>query len=86
MKSSVNTICALNKAEAAYPILYERFTKSLTENDLNDIFQNVQLLTMLADSRGKEVYAALRIKFAEDALLMEAIQNYENQYLENLKK
>ncbi|MBL0048199.1 MAG: hypothetical protein IPP32_08925 [Bacteroidetes bacterium] len=84
--AAVNTICALEKAEAAYPILFDRFTKSLIENDLNDIFQNVQLLTMLADSRGKEVYAALRIKFAEDALLMEAIQNYENQYLENLKK
>jgi hypothetical protein len=35
----------------AYPVIFERFKTSMNENDLNDIFSNVLLITKLADAR-----------------------------------
>ena len=64
----------------------ERFKKSLEENDLNDIFQNVQLIDILKDERAKEVYQLLKEKFNNDAHLLETIQNYEANFLESIKE
>ncbi len=84
--AAVNTLVALGKAELGYPILFERFKKSLQDNDVNDIFQNVQLINLLSDERAKEIYVLLKQKYQKDAAMIEAITNYENQYLESIKK
>jgi hypothetical protein len=76
---------ALGKADLAYPILLERFKNSLQDNDINDVFQNVQLIDLLKDNRAVEVYRLLKEKFGQDTALMEAIKTYEQQYSESLK-
>lgn len=80
------TLVTLGKADLGFPLLLERFKKSLEENDLNDIFQNVQLIDILKDERAKEVYQLLKEKFNNDALLLETIQNYEANFLESIKE
>lgn len=83
--AAVNTLVALGKADLAYPILIERFKKSLADNDLNDIFQNVQLINLLNDKRAKEVYSLLKEKYMTDVIILDAINNYEQQFLETMK-
>lgn len=75
--AAVNTLVALGKADLAYPILLERLKKSLDDNDVNDIFQQVQLVNLLKDARAKEMYALLKEKFKDDAAMLEAVKNYE---------
>ena len=83
--AAVNTLVALGKADLAYPILIERFKKSLADNDRNDIFQNVQLINLLKDKRATELYPLLKEKYATDVLILDAIKNYEQQFLETIK-
>lgn len=80
------TLVALGKAEPGFPVLFERFKKSLEDNDLNDIFQNVQLIDILKDERAKEMYALLREKFKHEVPVLEAVKDYEQNFLESLKK
>jgi aminopeptidase N len=83
--AAVHTLVALGKADLAYPVLLERFKNSLKDNDINDVFQNVQLIDLLKDNRAVEVYQLLKEKFGQDTALMEAIKTYEQQYSESLK-
>jgi aminopeptidase N len=83
---AVNTIVALGKSAAIYPIIFERFKKSMDENDLEGIFNNVLLITILADPRGQEVFEQLKAKFKDDARMMEAVSQYETQFKDTLKK
>lgn len=84
--AAVNTLVTLGKAELGYPILLERFKKSLADNDLNDIFQNVQLINLLRDKRANEIYDLLKEKFKADSGVLDAVKNYERQFLESIKK
>ena len=77
--AAVNTLVALGKADLAYPILFERFKQSLQDNDLNDIFQNVQLINLLKEQSAKEIYILLKEKYKDDAAMLETIKNYESQ-------
>ena len=83
--AAVNTLVALGKAELAYPILIERFKKSLADNDVNDIFQNVQLINLLKDKRATELYSLLKEKYAPNVIIIDAIKNYEQQFLKTIK-
>lgn len=83
--AAAETLVALGKADSAYAMLLERFKKSMAENDVNDIFANTYLLTIIADARGQEVYDLLREKFKDDANAMLAVTNYETQYQTALK-
>ncbi|MCU0468095.1 MAG: hypothetical protein MUF58_05790 [Arcicella sp.] len=83
--AAVNALVALGKAELAYPILFERFKKSLEENDINDIFQNLQLIDLLKDKRATEVYELLKTKFKNDTEMLATCSNYETQFLESIK-
>ena len=82
--AAVNTLVALGKAELAYPILRERLIKSLKDDDLNDIFQNVQLIDLLTVPQASEIYVRLKKKFKEEPTILEAVNFYESQYLENI--
>lgn len=84
--AAVNTLVALGKAELGYPVLIARFRNSLLDDDLNDIFQNVQLINLLKDKRATEMYALLKEKYKNEATILEAVINYENQFLKNLPK
>ena len=83
--AAVNTLVALGKADLAYPILIERFKKSMTDNDVNDIFQNVQLINLLNDKRATELYSLLKEKYTTNVIISDAIKNYEQQFLETIK-
>jgi len=82
--AAVNTLVALGKADLAYPILIERFKKSLVDDDVNDIFQNVQLINLLNDKRATEVYLLLKEKYAANVIVLDAIKNYEQQFLKTI--
>lgn len=83
--AAVKTLVSLGKAESAYPILLERCKQSLNEDDLNDIFQNLQLIDVLNDKRAIEVYSLLKQKFKDDHSVIEVINTYEMNYLKNIK-
>lgn len=83
--AAVNTLIALEAADLGFPILFERFKNSLKEDDLNDIFQNVQLIDLLNDERGIEVYELLKMKFKSDLIILDIVKNYEEIFLESLK-
>lgn len=84
--AAINTIMALGKGELAYPILIDRLKASLMDSDINDIFQNVQLINLLKDDRAKEMYSLLKTKFKKDHEILEAVNGYETQFLESIKK
>jgi aminopeptidase N len=79
---AADTIKSLGKSDKAYPLIFERFKKSMAENDLNGIFNNVLLIITLADSRGQEAFDLLKVKFKDDANLMTAINQFEAQFKE----
>ncbi len=83
--AAAETLVALGKGDTAYAMLLDRFKKSMVENDVNDIFANTYLLTIIADPRGQEVYDFLRKKFKNDANAMLAVTNYETQYQTAMK-
>lgn len=58
----------------------------MNENDLNGIFNNILLITKLADPRGQEAFELLKAKFKDDANTMTAVNAYETQFNEALKK
>ena len=84
--TAVATLVTLGKAELAYPLLLERLKKSMQEEDINDIFQNLQLINLLALEEAKEAYSLLKEKYNKSGYLHEAVIKYEEQYLESLKK
>ncbi len=75
------TLVALNAAEQAYPIVYNKFIISLEENDINDIFSNVLLMNTLAVQQGKEIYVLLNEKYKQDEYMMSVVAQYETQFL-----
>ncbi len=83
--ATAETLVALGQGKEGYPIVYQRFIKSMAENDVNDIFQNVLLIATLADPRGAEIFEPLRAKFKDDANAMKAVEQYESQFREAIK-
>lgn len=84
--AAVQTLQSLQKASLGFPILWERFVKSLEENDLNDIFQNVQLLNALKDERVQDIYPLLQEKFKNETVILEAVDFYKSQFLQGLNE
>ena len=83
---AVATIVSLGKGEAVFPLIFERCKKSMAENDINGIFSNVMLITTLADPRGQEAFDLLKAKFKDDANAIIAVNQYETQFKEVIKK
>jgi aminopeptidase N len=79
------TLAAFKKGNLAYPTIFERFKKSMQENDVNDIFSNTLLIATLGDERGREIFTLLKEKYKNDANAMVAVNNYEAQFLESIK-
>lgn len=82
---AAQALYTLGKTNEAYPILLERFKKSVVENDINDIFSTTQLIATIADSRSQEVFSILKQKFKDDTNAMIAVNQYETQFKEAVK-
>lgn len=83
---AADTLAALGKGTAAYPMISERFKKSLAEDDLEGIFYNIVLITKLADPRGQEAFDLLKSKFKNDTNALQAIGQFELQFKDALKQ
>ncbi len=84
--AAATTLAALGKGHLGYPIIFSRFKKSLEDNDLNDIFQHVQLIIILADPGGQEIFELLKVKYKDDVKIMQATIVYETRFKEVIKK
>lgn len=84
--AAADTIAALGKGNTAYPLIFERFKKSMAENDIEGIFYNVLLISKLSDPRGQEAFDLLKVKFKNDANAMQAVNQFETQFKESLKR
>jgi aminopeptidase N len=82
--AAAETLVALGKNTEGYPIVLNRFKKSIEENDLSDIFNNMLIITTLADPRGQEVFDQLKTKYKDDANVMNAVNQFEKQFKNNL--
>ena len=80
------TLASFNKGNLGYPIILERLNKAMLENDINDIFSNVLLISILADPRATEVFDKLKIKYKNDDNALTAINAYEEQFKNALIK
>ncbi|MBL7825502.1 MAG: HEAT repeat domain-containing protein [Saprospiraceae bacterium] len=83
--AAAETLVALNQSGAGYEVVYQRFIKSLKENNPNDIFNNVLLMVTLGDARAKSIFPMLKERFTDHPQAMQAIESFENQLLESLK-
>lgn len=83
---AVALIVSLGKGEKVFPMILERFNKSMAENDTEGSFSNIILITMLGDPRGQEAFELLKAKYKDDVNAMAAINNYETQFKEATKR
>ncbi len=74
------TLVELDKVEEGYDAIYAQFKDAFRNNDMNDIFYNVQQVSILGDPRGKEVFEKLKKKFEKKLNVMKAIKNLENNF------
>lgn len=77
---AAQTIAGLKRSADAYPLIVDRLKKSLQEQDLNVIFNNVLLIETLAEPKGKEIYPLLRERFKDDKAVLEIVDQYEAQF------
>lgn len=83
--AAAETLTALGKGSEGFPIVQERWMKSMAENDINDIFSNVLLMVTLGDPRGLEIIESLKTKFKDDTNALKALEGYETQLKTTLK-
>lgn len=84
--AAVEAIVAMEKCDAAYPLVFERFQQSMRDNDSDGVFNNVLLLATLADPRAQQAFDMLKAKYKDDANAMNAVTQYETQFKDAVKK
>jgi aminopeptidase N len=84
--AAARVLAAIGKGNEGYPIVLERFKKSVEENDLNDMFGNLLNIATLGDPRGQEVFDLMKTRFKDDATAMKAVNGYETQFKRAIKK
>ncbi len=77
---AAQTIASLGKSEGAFPLVFERFKKSMAENDVQGIFNNILLITALADPRGQEAFDMLKERYKDDAVILDAAIQHETSF------
>jgi aminopeptidase N len=83
---AATTLASFNKGNLGYEIILDRLNLALQENDINDVFSNVLLISILADPRATEIFEKLKVKYKEDTNVMTAINAYEEQFKNAIKK
>ena len=76
----------LGETETAYDFIARQLEAAIEEEDLNDVLYNTLQIVNLADPRGREAFEKLKGMYSEDATVLEAIENYERQFLTKLKQ
>lgn len=74
--AAADLLVALRRTKEAWPILEHRFNAAMVENDVNDIFSNVLLMSDLGDERIDGIFPRLRERFKVDANAMIAIEGF----------
>jgi aminopeptidase N len=82
---AAQTIASLGKSAEAYPLIFERFKKSMAENDLDGMLNNILIINTLADPRGQEAFDLLKVKYKDEINILEAVKNYETTFLGSIK-
>ncbi|MEI9947227.1 MAG: M1 family aminopeptidase [Chitinophagaceae bacterium] len=82
---AAQTIASLGRSSDAYPLIFERFKRSLKEDDLDGMLNNILLINTLADPHGQEAFDILKVKFKNDMDVMNAVNNYETQFKKAIK-
>ncbi len=77
--AAADTIVALGRGADAYPLILERFRKSMAVDDIHGVFNNVLLATQLGDPRAREIFVAVRERYKSDANAITAVEQYEKQ-------
>jgi len=80
------TLKSLMIAEEAFPIINNRIKNCIEHKDMNELFQQLSILNILADYRGQALYKELKVTFAGDQYVSEALNYYEEQYLKTQNK
>lgn len=83
---AAQTIASLGKSEKAFPLIFDRFKRSMIEDDMEGIFYNLVLISTLADSRGQEAFDMLKAKYKDDTNVMAAANQYEAQFKSSIGK
>lgn len=83
--AAAETIVALGKQEEGYKIVAPGMKAALHGNDLNDIFMNLMLVSILATKDAQTIYDELKLKYKNNETLLNAVNYFENMYKENLK-
>jgi aminopeptidase N len=81
------TVAATGKGDArAYPLIKQGFDAAFASQDFQSIFDSMQAIINLADSRGQEVFDAMKAKFKDNLRFMGFINELEGQFKEAIKK
>ncbi|MBL7728017.1 MAG: hypothetical protein JNM68_10040, partial [Dinghuibacter sp.] len=73
------TLKELGKSREAYDLVHERFQKSLEEEDISDIFNNLLLFATLADDRGLQAMKQVKEMYRNNEAAIKAVEQYETQ-------
>jgi HEAT repeat protein len=84
--AALGIVAATGKGDArAFPIVFENFKSALENNSFQSIFTGVQSIVKLADPRGQEAFDLLKVKFKDNANLMNFINLQEAQFKKALE-
>ncbi|MDQ3633288.1 MAG: DUF3458 domain-containing protein [Acidobacteriota bacterium] len=84
--AALGIVAATGKGDArAFPIVFENFKSALENNSFQSIFTGVQSIVNLADPRGQEAFDLLKVKFKDNANLMNFINLQEAQFKKALE-
>jgi len=78
--SAARTLAALNAGAQGTPIVAERLRHALATNDISDVFNQVLLLTTLADPDASPLFAGVRNHYRQDANALKALDAFEAQF------
>ena len=79
-------VAAVGKGDPrAYPLIFEQFKKAFDTGDERGILNGVQSLITLADPRGQEAFDMLKVKYKDDADVLQTIKLFETQFKSAVK-
>lgn len=80
------TVASTGKGDLrAYPLVFEQFKKAFDGGDERGILNGVQALIALADPRGQEAFDMLKVKYKDDADVLQTIKLFETQFKAAIK-
>lgn len=83
--AAADTLVALQHTQAPVPMLLKRFERALADDEVNDMFANVQLLVTLGAPEAERVFVPLRRRFAGDASALKVVEDWEALLAAKLK-